>query len=207
MENRKKGPGTAAFVIVLIIAIIAVIAAVYLGADKYQAFLAAQKEEAKTEVTVVMVEQKLEEIAELSTYSYMYSGYEEIKDAAQLFGWNVPLTTHEIKITYNGIIKAGYDFSKIGIRVDDALKQIHISLPSKLIIDNNIDEKNVRCESKNNVFNPIDADEVTNYLSGVKDEALKTAKEEGLYEKAEENAKLVIGTFLETFEDYEVVFD
>jgi len=208
VQEKRKGPGTAAFVIMLIIAVLAIAAVVYLGLDKYRSIQEARaKEEAAAQVTVVMVEHKLEEIAELSTYTYMYSGYDEIKDAAQLFGWDVPLTTHEIKITYDGIIKAGYDFSKIGIRVDDKLKQIHIALPSELVVDNIINEENVRCESKNNVFNPINADEVTKYLSGVKEEALKKAKEEGLYEKAEENVKQVISVFLGAFEDYEVVFD
>ena len=93
-------------------------------------------------------------------------------DTAQLFGWDVPLTTHEIKITYDGMIKAGYNFEDIDISVDQTMKQIHITLPKKQITDNIINEEDAVCESRNNVFNPINADEATNFLSGVKKEAL-----------------------------------
>ena len=206
MEYRKKGPGTAAFVIVLIIAILAIAATVYLGIDKYKSIQKELEEKAKPEVTVVLVEQKLEKVAELSTYSYVYSGYEEIKDARQLFGWNVPLTTHEINITYNGIIKAGYDFDKIDIRVDGVMKKIHITFPRDMIVDNILNEEDVVVSSKNNVFNPIDADEVTKFLAEIKAETLKKAEEEGLYQMARENAERVIENFLSVFEEYEVVY-
>ena len=55
-----------------------------------------------TGLTDTMVMEKLQSIGQLVTYSYEYSDVREIKDSRQLFGWNIPGTTHTIQLKYNG---------------------------------------------------------------------------------------------------------
>lgn len=154
-----------------------------------------------TDITVYDVKRQMSPIGELATYKMTYDGKEKIEDYAQLWNWNVPLTKHTIDVEYNGVIKVGYEMRDIDISVDSDKKVINVVLPKVKVLDNYIDT--YETVDDNNIINSIKSDEVENYLDEmVKPKELEKAIENGIYEDAEENAKITIMEQLSYFEKY-----
>ena len=150
--------------------------------------------------------EKLQSIGQLVTYSYEYSNVREIKDSKQIFGWNIPGTTHTIQLKYNGKIKVGYEVADIQVSVDNDTKTIYVTLPEPKITDNYIDMDNLSYAEQNNIFNPISGDEITGELDNIKADALDRAENAGIYELAEGYAKAQISGLFEAFDGYSVKF-
>ena len=159
-----------------------------------------------TGLTDTMVMEKLQSIGQLVTYSYEYSDVREIKDSRQLFGWNIPGTTHTIQLKYNGTIKVGYEVADIQVSVDNDTKTIYVTLPDPKVTDNYIDMDTLSYAEQNNIFNPIKGDEITSGLDTIKAEALEKAEHAGIYELAEGNAKSQISGLFEAFDGYSTRF-
>ncbi len=159
-----------------------------------------------TGLTDTMVMEKLQSIGQLVTYSYEYSDVREIKDSRQLFGWNIPGTTHTIQLKYNGTIKVGYEVADIQVSVDNDTKTIYVTLPDPKVTDNYIDMDTLSYAEQNNIFNPIKGDEITSGLDTIKAEALEKAEHAGIYELAEGNAKSQISGLFEAFDGYSARF-
>ena len=159
-----------------------------------------------TGLTDSVVMEKLQSIGQLVTYEYEYSNVREIKDSKQIFGWNIPGTTHTIQLKYNGIIKVGYEVADIQVSVDNDAKTIYVTLPEPKITDNYIDMDNLSYAEQNNIFNPISGDEITGELDNIKADALERAENAGIYELAEGNAKAQISSLFEAFDGYSVKF-
>ena len=160
----------------------------------------------KTELTDSIVKEKLQSIGQLVTYSYEYTDIREIKDSRQIFGMNIPGTTHTIRLAYNGMIKVGYEVSEIGIRVDNENRVIEVILPDPKVTDNYIDMDTLSYAEQNNIFNPIRGEEITGELDEIKRAELERAVEAGIYELAAGNAKAQISGLLEAFDGYTVKF-
>ena len=160
----------------------------------------------KTELSDTVVKEKLQSIGQLVTYSYEYTDIREIKDSRQLFGVNIPGTTHTIRLAYNGMIKVGYEVSEIGVRVDNENHVIEVSLPDPKVTDNYIDMDTLSYAEQNNIFNPIRGEEITGELDEIKRAELEKAEQAGIYELAAGNAKAQIGSLLEAFDGYTVKF-
>ncbi len=159
-----------------------------------------------TGLTDTMVMEKLQSIGQLVTYSYEYSDVREIKDSRQLFGWNIPGTTHTIQLKYNGTIKVGYEVADIQVSVDNDTKTIYVTLPDPKVTDNYIDMDSLSYAEQNNIFNPIKGEEITTGLDTIKAEALAKAEHAGIFELAEGNAKSQISVLFEAFNGYSVKF-
>lgn len=159
-----------------------------------------------SDISNEIVMRKLESIGQLVTYSYEYTNNREIKDTKQVFGVNIPGTTHTIHLKYKGIIKAGYEVKEINVRVDNDGKVIYITLPEVQITDNYIDTDSLEYTEQNNVFNPISGDEITSELDTIRAEELEEAINAGLYDKAEGNAKELIGGLMKDFSGFSVKF-
>ena len=85
-----------------------------------------------SEVTVIQIEEKLEQIGELATASFTYTGQQRIENTRDFLGlFQIPLTTNHLDITYTGVIKVGYTVSDIGIRVDEGARAICITSQSQ----------------------------------------------------------------------------
>ncbi len=137
----------------------------------------------------------LEELGELATETAYYTGAIKKEEAIQFFktDWKIPLTKHEYLFTIDGIIKAGYDFSKIEYSIDHDRKIIQISLPECIILSNELDLDSVQVyDIKNNVFNPIKVTDVTDSLSSIKKEGQDRAKAHGLIIDARNTAVLLL---------------
>ena len=162
--------------------------------------------ENKVEVTNVVVKERLNEIGELATESYEYSGVQTIINARQVFGWTIPGTTNIVNITYNGVIKVGFDVTDIHPEVNQATKKIYITLPSPRVLDSYIKLDDLQFSAQNNILNPIDIQKVTEYFENIEKQGMSGAEEKDIFNKAENRMKLIVENFLAGFSEYEVVF-
>ncbi len=143
------------------------------------------------------LESRLEAIGELAAYEYAYTGEREIRSTRKLLGTiNIPGTTHRIRMTYQGMIKAGCRVENIGIHFNRQDNTIQVTLPKPHVLDHYIDMESLQIEQSNNILNPIGSDEITRDLEMVKAEELKKAEEKNIYALAEENIRTMIRNLL-----------
>ena len=109
----------------------------------------------KSIVTIEEVEAKLKGIAELSSYSGEYT-VTYGKDSARYWLDNIKIfgTTNSIEIKASGVVKVGYDMSKMVINVDNDSSKIYIKLPEIQLNDNYVIWDTVTCSESNNILNP-----------------------------------------------------
>lgn len=157
-------------------------------------------------VSVYTIEESLEGIGKLVTAEYSYSGWTEETNSRKfpLIGANIPLTENKITVSFQGSIKAGYNFDKIKISVVNFNKTIYVSLPDPEIISNEIEVTEYR--ENNNILNPLSGNASYELLDVVKvgkeEEAIS---EKGLYDKADTTAKEIITDKLGSFSGFKVV--
>lgn len=158
-------------------------------------------------LTINEVEAKLQEIGELSSCEGDYT-VRRGKDFTRYFIDKIPVpgTTNHVEIECNGIVKAGYKIDDIVPTIDEKSKTIYIALPEIIITSNEVLWDNMQSYDTNTPLNPIDFEEYKTVISEIKEEGLKEAIKQGLYESAEANAHTVICNFLGCFVDYEVKF-
>ena len=159
----------------------------------------------KRVVTVEEVESKLVEIGELSTYSGEYT-YTLGKDEARYWLDKIPVlgSTNSIEITCNGIVKVGYNMNDIVVKVDD--DKIYISIPEAKLNDNYVIWDSVVCNESNSIFNPIEFSQYQEIIDEIEAKGLDDVTSKGIYQKAEQNLKVLIEAFLAEFSDYTIVY-
>ena len=96
--------------------------------------------EETTEIESSTKEFHLENIGELATQAGYFTSVQKIEDSKELFGKQVPFTQSQYIYSYDGIVKAGIDFGKIEITVDDDSHSIVIKMPEPTILDVDVDE-------------------------------------------------------------------
>ncbi|MGN0185968.1 MAG: DUF4230 domain-containing protein [Aristaeellaceae bacterium] len=144
----------------------------------------------------------LENIGELVTQSGYYTNVQVIEDWREVFGWQVPFTQSKYVYSYDGIIKAGVDFSLVSVTVDDLKHEIVMKLPDIKILSNEVDLDSLQVyDSRNNVFTPLEIDDVNEASKKMKEEAEKSAINNGLLESARENAEFLLRGFVASFFD------
>lgn len=161
-------------------------------------------EEEKRIVTKDEVEAKLIEIGQLATYSGEYTVAKSVEHTRYWID-DLPIlgTTNSIAIDCTGVVKVGYSVSDIMPTVDNESQKIYIALPEPEVLDNYVIWDSVKYSETNNILNPIDFEQ---YRVLIEEDGLSKAENEGIFEAAENNVRLVIRNFLSAFEDYEVIF-
>ena len=152
-------------------------------------------------IEVKDIQMQLQPIGEMATYEANYtlkytdSSYRQPVILAGILGEDFcyPGTERYIEASYDGRIKVGYRMSDITIDIDETTKTISVTLPepeilSHEIISVEIDEEKTR----NNIFNPVKADDVSTAIEETKDTACEEAIEKyDIYTKARANAEPV----------------
>ena len=110
--------------------IAAIILVVALGLVALGVFVIAPKLQPKGGTVSTITESKLErilEISQLNTVEYTYNAVATI--------YNEDYTYIKYYVAYDGTVKAGIDFSKVDVSVDETTKTIFINLPDVEIMD------------------------------------------------------------------------
>lgn len=140
---------------------------------------------------------RITHIQELALVKHNYTGVISYKDYMKFLNINIPLTDKYFLLKYNGYLKAGVDFSRVKIDVQND-STIHVSIPKPKILDTVIDEKSVEVFNESeNAFNPIKISDYNEALTREKNNMIKDAINQGILSDATEQAKIVLRTMLE----------
>lgn len=143
-------------------------------------------------LTVRMLSSKFSDISELASQEFWYKEIMNDSDNRKVGDFNIPFTESRRICSYEGKIKAGIDFKKIDVKVDNKAKTINVVLPKSKILSNEIDFDSFKLyDEKNSIFTPLKMEKTNNALKELKSEAEKEAKERKIFEKADkQNVKL-----------------
>lgn len=159
-----------------------------------RAYDGVQKNKSISEVTL---KAQLAPIAELNSYEYEYTTIGKFESYTDFYGWKVPFTTSKFIVTYEGIIKAGFNFDDLKISVNG--KNIDIIIPQISITSHEIfyDTLEVYDEQKS-IFNPISISDFNGFYADNAKQMETKAINAGLLAKAKTNSIGILENFLMT---------
>ena len=152
-----------------------------------------------------------ENIGELATQSVTTTTVRvETKDL-KLFNVSIPLT--QSKYIYNTTIKAGINFSDVKWQLgdtDDTSHNIYVDIPEVKTLSADIDLDSFKVlHEENNIFSPITLTEHNDSLIQLRENALSDAINSGLYDRALDNAKTILTSFISQVypsNEYSIIF-
>ena len=153
-----------------------------------------------------------ENIGELTTQSVTTTTVRvETKDL-KLFNVSIPLTQSKYIYTYNTTIKAGINFSDVKWQLgdtDDTSHNIYVDIPEVKTLSADIDLDSFKVHEENNIFSPITLTEHNDSLIQLRENALSDAINSGLYDRALDNAKTILTSFISQVypsNEYNIIF-
>lgn len=154
-----------------------------------------------------------ENIGELATQSVTTTTVKvETKDL-KLFNVSIPLTQSKYIYTYNTTIKAGINFSDVKWQLgdtDDTSHNIYVDIPEVKTLSADIDLDSFKVlHEENNIFSPITLTEHNDSLIQLRENALSDAINSGLYDRALDNAKTILTSFISQVypsNEYSIIF-
>ena len=140
-------------------------------------------------------------ISDLSTFEAVYNGVAEVANEKK--PENI-----DYYVSYEAKVKAGFDFTKIDIKVDHKDKIIQVILPKIQITDVNVDITTLDYIFVNNNANTSTVSEQA-YKKCIEDVTAESKKEQAIYELAQQNAHNIIEALIMPFveqqeEDYKL---
>lgn len=136
-------------------------------------------------------------IGELATQAAYCTEVNLTDSSVQLWGHNVPFTHSKYIYSYNVVIKAGCDFGQIEWTADKTEGKIKVTLPEMQILSCEIDPDSFKVyHEAESVFNQIKLEDNNDAMKNLRDNAINSAIENGLFENARANAELLITAFL-----------
>lgn len=153
-----------------------------------------------------------EDIGELATQSAVCREVHVTDDWRKVFGGiKVPFTQSKYIFSRDYEVKAGINFEEIDWTKNEETKTISVTVPQTTILSNTpvADSFKVYHEAES-IFNNVDLEESNEALDGMQKQAEKEAIENGLLEKAQDNAKVILKAFFgKSFDlnEYTIVFE
>ena len=94
---------------------------------------------------------------------------------------SVPFTASQYIFSYGGVVKAGLDFSKIEVQIDDANKLATVKLPKIEIFDISIDNESLKIyDESQSIFTPLHITDLNDAQKQLKEEVRQTAIDNGI---------------------------
>lgn len=152
-------------------------------------------EEVSTEVDIRVINSEIQDIGELATIEYLYTDAGKFEDPIEVFGKNISwgLTTKSFITKWDGIIKAGVDIKQVTAEIKENSKEIIVHIPKAQILSHEIDINSVETlDQKNGLFNEIKVEDIRSFDAVTKAAMEERAIENGLLDKAFDNAKRII---------------
>lgn len=146
-----------------------------------------------------------ENIGELATQSVLATQVEVSSAAREFFGRQIPFTESKSVFSYDVEIKAGIDFSEIKWDVTETC--VNVTLPEAKVLSTEIDLDSFKVyHEKESIFRKVSLEDTNSALVDLEEKAANSALENGLLEKATENAKVLITNFFAQEYDLEINF-
>ena len=144
-------------------------------------------------ITTEEIESTMEKIGELATIEYIYTDAGKFEDSNQIKGFNIPFTKKSFIIKWSGTIKAGINLEDVKTEIDEGDKKITVYIPESEILSHTHDPNGFEIlDESNNIFNPIEVDDVNTFTVDNDRFTEQKAIDKGLLEKADANAKAII---------------
>lgn len=168
--------------------------------------------EVTKEVDISVINSEIKEIGELATLEYLYTDAGRFSDVKKMFGLDVPFTTKSFVVKWDGVIKAGVNVQNITAAINKMKKEIVISIPRAEILSHVIDDRSFEIyDEKDGLFNKVEIKDIKTFEITSKDEMERRAIENGILDKALENAKDIIYKLVNTDvvkdKGYQIVFE
>lgn len=141
---------------------------------------------------------RFENIGELATQTAYTSTVEVVDKSRKLFNnFEIPFTQSKYIFSYDTEIKAGINFEKIEWDVDETSKIITVKLPKAMIISRDLKEDTFEVfHEQESIFCSITLSDINQSLEELENKAEKNAVQNGLLERAEENAQVIVSQFI-----------
>ena len=129
----------------------------------------------------------------MATIEYLFTDAAEFRDSKQIKGWNIPFTEKSFILKWDGVIKAGVKLDQVSIQINESDKKIIVALPPAEILSYSVNSDSVELlNEKDNIFNNISVSDKVGFDAKTEEAMKKRAIENGLLEKALENAKDIL---------------
>lgn len=148
------------------------------------------KDDKKNIITKANLE-KMINVSDLSTYEAVYNGIARVPDKEES-------TDIDYYVSYEAKVKAGIDFEKVQLNVDEKEKKILISVPDIKTTDINVDITTLDFIFENK---KAETETVTQeaYKAAIKDVKKEITDKDAIYTLARENAKNVVKALIQPF--------
>ncbi len=145
----------------------------------------------ESEVITKSTLERIINVSELSTFEAVYNGITQVmnkKDEQKV----------DYHVYYEAKVKAGFDFEKIKIDLDDKNKKITITLPPIKINDINVDIASLDYMFENK---KADTETVSQeaYKAAIEDVTKESEKETAIYDLAKQNAVNIVEALVRPF--------
>ena len=159
----------------------------------------------EVEAISVNLSGSVNDIGQLVTAEYGYTMAQTAnKPHTEVAGFKIPFTDSKVIYSYEGLIKAGVDFSQIVIDVDDTAKKVKITLPEPQIMSSEVDRDSlIVYDEKYSPFNVFTFEDMSLSVAELQKAAEENALSKGLMERAAENAKTLLTSTVGNFYDLE----
>lgn len=147
---------------------------------------------------MTVIKEKLGEIAELNTASYVSTSVLNKSDFKQIFKKDVWFTKRTLVISYDSTVKAGIkDLTQAEVSQEE--DKVLVILPEVEITGVEIDNDSFqRYDESDNAFNPVTSDYINEAQQDLKDSVEERAVEKGLLDLAKTNAEKILKELLES---------
>ena len=174
--------------------------------------------EVERTVTASMLREGLSDVGRLVTQEYFFT---EIISHSTMLNLNLdlkffrineplPMTESSFLASFDGVVTAGIDFTRIEVEKDEEERTVTVKLPPAEIFNVDIDPESFQLyDEKRGLGTQIGVEDYNNAFIQLENTAADKAKARGVLEKAEENARTVVRNFILSIlgpEDYTVVF-
>lgn len=159
--------------------------------------------ETEKTISVQVIKDGLRDMGFLVTEEYFFTELINYSSVKKLFkSIDLKITETNYLASYDGVVSAGVDFTKIEVDMDEEAKTIQVTIPKAMIYSTAIDEDSFELLSeKNGLGNPVSAADFNNSLTELKSNANEKAVSRGTLERADENAKNIISNFISSLVD------
>ena len=150
------------------------------------------------EVKLDVVNAEIKELGELATMEYLYTNAGIFEKARKAFDkFDIPGTRKTFTMKWDGVIKAGIDINQVTTEADEESKILTIHLPEAKILSHDPDKDSVEIyNERDGIFNKVTVEDQVAFDAACEKEMEERAIQNGLLEKAEENAEEVISRLL-----------
>ncbi len=166
--------------------------------------------EVAKEVTAEEISSALNDMGLLVTEEYYFTGVTGGSNKLEIFGLELDFTESSFLVSYDGVVAAGVDFTRIRVEKYDRAGTILVTMPAAELLGVDIDPESFQIHyEKNSIFTEQSVETFNDAVVALEQEEREKALKRGILEKADENARRLIRSLilgLLDAEEYSVYF-